>query len=128
MYSLGRLGTGNRTLGLLSFTFVNPPCVCDMCRGDSSCSNKGKFGDDDDELGRGFPRSRRLRHRSKDDSKIDLESFFLGSMHSQKGKRWRRGLAVTECIPEAEGAASIKEAPSGREVQRPGFGLPLALP
>ena len=29
-----------------SFTFVNPPCVCD--RGDSSCSNKGKFDDDDD--------------------------------------------------------------------------------
>src|SRR6218665_1769938 len=32
---------------ILSFTFVNPPCVCD--RGDSSCSNKGKFDDDDDD-------------------------------------------------------------------------------
>ena len=31
--------------GLLSIAFVNPPCVCD--RGDSSCSNKGKFDDDD---------------------------------------------------------------------------------
>ena len=35
------------TLCLLSTEFVNPPCVCD--RGDSSCSNKGKFDDDDDD-------------------------------------------------------------------------------
>ena len=35
------------TLCLLSIDFVNPPCICD--RGDSSCSNKGKFDDDVDE-------------------------------------------------------------------------------
>src|SRR6218665_1102261 len=37
---------------------------------------------------------------SASDSKmvrIELESFFLVSMHSQRRKKWRRGLAVTEC-------------------------------
>src|SRR6218665_928097 len=37
---------------------------------------------------------------SASDSKMvqtELESFFLGSMYSRKGKKWTRGLAVAEC-------------------------------